>query len=84
MLHRCYANPQGANADRLHAIADSLTLDDSRTEAILRDHLKLDDDRWTQHRYTDLFFSADDALACGFATEISEWSPPPGVPIFAV
>jgi ATP-dependent Clp protease protease subunit len=36
MLHRTYASPQAATSDRLHAIAQSVSLDDERTEAILR------------------------------------------------
>jgi ATP-dependent protease ClpP protease subunit len=41
MLHRAYANPQAATADRIQSIAKNLTLDDKRTKAIIRKHLNL-------------------------------------------
>ena len=64
MVHRCTnAVGQPATASRLKLLAESLGLDDERSEAILRKHLNLTDAQWAIHSRDDLFFSAEDALA---------------------
>ena len=80
MLHRTQVSPQGATAERLQAFAKNVTLDDVRTEAILRDRLKLPDDLWDVHRVADLWLSAEEAVKYGLATEIGEF----GTQIFNV
>jgi ATP-dependent protease ClpP protease subunit len=84
MIHRAHVSPQLATADRLQALAQSLTIDDERTETILRQYITMSDDRWNAHKLTDLWFTADEAVKCGLAQQIGEFSPPPGTPIFAV
>jgi ATP-dependent Clp protease protease subunit len=84
MLHRTYASPQAASAERLQAIAKSLLLDDQRTEAILRQHLTLDEARWADHRSNDIWFSAQEAVDAGFATSIGDFAPPKGSLIFSI
>ena len=84
MMHRSYVSPVGATSDRLQSVTQSLALDDQRTEAIFRDMLKLSDDQWATHRYSELWFSADDAIKSNLATEIGEFAPPIGQKIFSI
>jgi ATP-dependent Clp protease, protease subunit len=84
MMHRSYANPMGANSDRLQTVAQSLVMDDERTEAIFREVIKLADDQWASHKYSELWFTAADAVKCKLATEIGEFSPPIGQKIFTL
>ncbi len=84
MIHRSYANPIGATSDRLQTVAQTLILDDQRTEAIFREALKLTDDQWSSHKYSEIWFSADEAIKCKLATEIGEFAPPMGQKIFTL
>jgi ATP-dependent Clp protease protease subunit len=84
MLHRTQASPMGATAERLQAIGKSISLDDQRTEAILRKHLKMPDDLWDVHRVADLWLSAEEAVKYGLATEIGDFAPPFGTQVFNV
>jgi ATP-dependent Clp protease, protease subunit len=84
MVHRTQAPMQAATAERLQAIAHSVTIDDQRTDAILRKHLKMPDDRWEVHQVADLWMNAGEAVKFGMATEIGEFAPPIGTQIFTV
>ena len=84
MLHRTHASPQTATAERLHAAARSVKLDDIRTEAILRRELKLSEAQWADHGTFDLWLSAEEAVDAGLATEIAEFSPPMGKRVFSI
>jgi ATP-dependent Clp protease protease subunit len=83
MLHRTTGTAQAASAGRLHTLADSVELDDRRTEAILSGHITLSNDQWLKLEH-DLFLSADDALKVGLIHEIGDFSPPPGTQIFYI
>jgi ATP-dependent Clp protease, protease subunit len=84
MLHRTYASPQAAVAERLQAIAKSLILDDQRTETILRQNLKLNEERWAEHRSQDIWFSAEEAVEAGLANSIADFAPPKGALIYSI
>jgi ATP-dependent Clp protease protease subunit len=84
MLHRTQAAPLGATAERLQALGKSVMLDDQRTEAILRAHLKLPDDLWDVHRVADLWLSAEEAVKYGLATEIADFAPQKGMQLFSL
>jgi ATP-dependent Clp protease, protease subunit len=84
MLHRTSAVPQIATAARVQSIAQSLTLDDKRTEAIITQHLTLSDEQWRIHTVTDLWLSAEEAVQCGLADEIGDFAPPPGQPVLPI
>jgi ATP-dependent protease ClpP protease subunit len=47
-------------------------------EEILRAHLRLPDDLWTQFRFHDVYLTGSDAVVYGMADEIGEFSPAPG------
>ncbi len=84
MLHKTYASPQTANAERLQAAARSVKLDDVRTEAILRRDLVLSDAQLQDHENFDLWLSAQEAVDCKLATEIGEFVPPVGTRVFNI
>jgi len=84
MLHRTQVSSVGATAERLQAFAKNVTLDDARTETILRARLKLPDDLWEIHKVADLWLSAEEAVKYGLATEMGEFAPPFGTQIFNV
>jgi ATP-dependent Clp protease protease subunit len=84
MIHRTTSSPQSASAGRLHSVAESVILDDQRTEAILRSHLKLSTEEWTALDKHDLSFSAEEAIKAGFADEIAEFGPPKGMKLYSI
>jgi ATP-dependent Clp protease protease subunit len=84
MIHRTWATLQAATADRLKAMAESLLLDDERTERILGEHVKIPQEKWETHKAFDLWFSADEACSSGLATEIGEFAPPVGTTLFTI
>jgi len=79
MIHKSHTSPNGAGAERLKAAADNLAMDDARVESILRTHLRLTEELWTQFAYHDVFLSGEDAVKYGMADEIGEFSPPVGI-----
>ena len=84
MIHRTMGSSQLTTAGRLHSIAESVVLDDKRTEAILRAHVKLSPEEWTALDQHDLWFSAEEAIKAGFADEVGEFSPPKGSQLFTI
>lgn len=83
MVHKAQSPGMPATAERLHAIAHSVVVDDQRLEAILRQDLRLTDDQWAVHRVADLWLTAQEAADCGLA-ELGEFAPPPGTQIYNV
>jgi ATP-dependent Clp protease protease subunit len=82
MLHRTHVSPKFAKASTLKAIANSIALDDSRIESILRDHITLED--WSAIDQQDVFFSGEEAIKIGLANEIGEFAPPPRTQLFNI
>jgi ATP-dependent Clp protease, protease subunit len=83
-IHLTSGPQRAATVTQLEGIIEGIKLDDERTEAILRRHVKLPEDRWTQLRSRDLTFSAKEGLEFGFADEIVDFSPAPGAKIFNI
>ena len=81
MIHKSTNSTQGAGVDRLKAVTANLTIDDARVEEILRTHLRLPEDLWTQFGYHDVYLTGIDAVAYGMADEIGEFSPPAGAKV---
>jgi ATP-dependent Clp protease protease subunit len=75
---------QGTTAAKLKGVAKSVALDDQRTESILREHITLVDEDWSNLDNYDFYFSGEEALKVGLADEIGEFSPPPGTQIYNV
>jgi ATP-dependent Clp protease, protease subunit len=81
MIHRTTRDEARANAASTKAAAQTLALDDERTEAILRSQANLPEDRWRDLDYRDLLFNAKEALEWGFVDEIADFRPPYGQPL---
>ena len=84
LVHRTQSPFQATTADRLKALTQSVLLDDERTEAILREHITLTDEKWDVHKVADLWLSAKDALQSNLATEIGEFAPPLGERVYII
>ncbi len=83
MTHRTTAPATAMEASKLKSVIESVTFDDQRTEAILRQHITMPDDKWAALD-SDLWLSAEDAVKFGLADEIAEFAPPQGNKIFHI
>ncbi|HAT33938.1 MAG TPA: peptidase S14 [Janthinobacterium sp.] len=79
MVHKSHATASpGARPDALKIIVDGLRADDLRTEQILREHVRLGDEHWLVHAYSDLHLTAKEALGVGLIDGVADFSPPKG------
>jgi len=81
MIHKAASSTNAAGVNRLKAVAANLDMDDIRMENILRAHLRLPDELWTQFLYHDVYLSGEDAVEYGLADSIGEFSPPRGTKV---
>ena len=82
MIHKATHNPSaGVGVYKLKAAADNLLIDDIRVEEILRNHLTLPEELWTQFRFHDVYLTGTDAVNYGMADEIGEFAPPAGTKV---
>jgi ATP-dependent Clp protease protease subunit len=84
MLHRCVNSPQFATATMLKRTAETLILDDKRTDAIIRQHVNLPPDLWTELLNHDIFLSGEEAVKYGLADGLAEFAPPAGTHVFNI
>jgi ATP-dependent Clp protease protease subunit len=84
MLHRSTNAPQVATVANMTALVKNLSLDDQRTEAILREHITLPDELWTLFDRHDIYLSAAESIQYGLAQEIADFSPPSDAKIFSI
>jgi len=84
MLHRTQTTVQFTNTEALKSLAESASLSDKRTEAILREYINMPRRKWSQLDHNDLHISAEEAVQFGIAHQIAEFSPPPLTPIYNV
>jgi ATP-dependent Clp protease protease subunit len=84
MIHRSTMNTELPTAGRLQAAVKTLTIDDERTEAILRRHLRLNDEHWSALDRNDLTLSAHEARQVGLVHDIAEFAPPKGAKLHAI
>jgi ATP-dependent Clp protease protease subunit len=82
MIHLSSRSQPSTTAASLKSLAESLSLDDSRTEAILREHIKLPEARWSEFKYHDIRFSGAQAVEVGLAQEVAEFAPPEGTRLY--
>jgi ATP-dependent protease ClpP protease subunit len=83
MIHRPYAPTQGADLALLASAVASLQVDDARMDQILREHLRLPAEQWAAYERHNHWLDAQTALSAGLTTEIGEFGPPAGTPIYA-
>jgi ATP-dependent Clp protease protease subunit len=84
MFHRTYSTPPQGEAPLLRSIADGLVIDNERTEAIIRSHLNLPEDRWTNMTGGQLHMTANDALQCGLIDAVQDFKVPMGERVFSI
>ena len=82
MLHRSSSSPQFATSAKLEHTARSLVLDDERTEAIVREHVKFPPKLWKKLDHHDIYVTGEEAVSFGIADGIAEFSPPAGIQVF--
>lgn len=82
MLHRSASNHQFATSAKLVHAAKSLVLDDERTEAIVRQHVKFPPELWEKIEHHDIYISGEEATKFGIADEIGEFAPPAGTQVY--
>jgi ATP-dependent Clp protease, protease subunit len=83
-FHRTSISPQYAMAFALKNYAETVGIDDRRTEEILRFHVKWGDEKWAHLDRADLWVSAQEAVDFRIADKIGDFSPPPGTVIYNV
>jgi ATP-dependent Clp protease protease subunit len=81
MIHRTTSPAIALEGRKLRAMTESVFLDDERTEAILRKHLVMPDEKWAALEH-NLWLTAKDAVKYGVADEIAEFAPPLGTRLF--
>lgn len=84
MIHKVTFSAQAATVDRLQSAANAAALDDRRIEEILQKHINLPKEKWDVHKVSDLWLSAEEAIAAKLADSIGEFSPPFGEQIYYV
>ena len=85
MFHRTHASPPLSEAPFLRSVADSLVLDNARTEAIVKSHLPtLPKKRWTQMTGAQLILTAAEAQQYGLINAIQDFQVPKGGQFFAI
>lgn len=85
MIHKSHSSPaQGQTSANLKAIADSLDIDNIRTESILKEHLIIPEDKWLLHERGDLVITANEAVAFNIAHEIGQFAPPKNITVYNI
>jgi len=84
MIHRTQTTTQAANTQTIKAFAESAVLFDRNTEAILRKHINMPEEKWAHFNHNDLWFSAEEALKVGISQEIAEFAPPSNTRLFTL
>jgi ATP-dependent Clp protease, protease subunit len=82
MLHKTTFNPNPPTAPSLQAAAKYVSMEDERTELVLKDKIELSSENWNELRNNPLWFTAADAIKSKIAEEIGEFSPPKGAQIY--
>jgi ATP-dependent protease ClpP protease subunit len=84
MIHRTNLKSQGGlPLTVMKGITKSLSLDDERSENILKDRIILPvGQEWSDLDDYDFYFSGKEAVDIGLADEIGEFAPPLGTPVY--
>jgi ATP-dependent Clp protease protease subunit len=77
VLHHCRRHNESGSATQMKAIADGLLIEQARMEAVLRTHIDLTAEQWSDFDRYDLVLTPEQALQVGLATEVGEFLPPP-------
>jgi ATP-dependent Clp protease, protease subunit len=69
-------------AEMMRARAEAAEDCDKKTDAILRNHIRMPDDRWALRDRFDLTINAEEAKQFGLVHEITHFAPPQGSQVF--
>lgn len=85
MIHKAtfYSNSPTTSV-QLSAATQSLKVDDDRIERILKQYIRMPDEKWDAHRFVDIFITAEEALQYGLIDEIADFSPPSGTKLINI
>ncbi len=85
MIHKAtFYGGSAATSAQLSAVTQSLVVDDARIESILKEHIRMPEEKWSVHRFADLFITAHEALEFGLVNEIADFAPPPGATLINI
>jgi ATP-dependent Clp protease protease subunit len=86
MVHKSTAalNMPAAGPDFLKATAESLLIDDARSEAILREHVNLPLEKWRVQERGPLTITAEESVQFGLAHTITDWVLPSGTDLATI
>ena len=85
MIHKSHSSPAGGiTSAKLKELASSLDIDNFRTEAILKEYVKLPEEKWLLHEIGDLTITAEEAKDYGLLHEVGNFSPPPNSQLFNI
>jgi len=85
MIHKTTIPFQApANADLMRLRTVDAELNDKNTEAILRAHINLPDEKWALMQRDTATISAQEAVQFAFVHEIADFVPPPGCKLFNI
>jgi ATP-dependent Clp protease protease subunit len=85
MIHKsAFTFNAPATAERLKIGAEGLVVEDARSEAVLRRHITLPDEKWRIHERGDLYLTAEEAVKFGLAHSVGDFAPPPGSKLFTI
>jgi ATP-dependent protease ClpP protease subunit len=75
VLHRCRIQNQSGSADQMRALAESLLVEEARIENLLRAHLDLTLEQWSDFGQYELVLTPESAVRARMADSIAEFSP---------
>jgi ATP-dependent Clp protease protease subunit len=82
VFHRVTGGAQAAKSGLLKTITEGVVIDDGRIESIMREHIRMSEEKWAVLDRGDLWFTAQDAIDAKIADEIAEFAPPVDGQIF--
>lgn len=85
MIHKAtFYSSAPTTSVQLSAATQSLKVDDDRIERILKEYIRLPEEKWDAHRFVDIFITAEEALQYGLIDEIADFVPPPGATLINI
>jgi ATP-dependent protease ClpP protease subunit len=85
MWHRITRQFPGApDSKQMEDALKSMGLNDRHTRAILEERVHISKSQWSHLANNEFWFSAEDAVKSGIATEIGDFAPPKGTPFYSV
>lgn len=84
MMHRSGVTSTGASGPTLENQAKMIAMEDARSLSIWRDNLRMPEERWDHLMQRELFFTGEEAVTYGLATEVGEFAPPQGAQVYKV